>query len=358
MDQLSANRRSSRNLTPMSRPLNMDIIQDDEDSSMEVDEDDFEEGKSGKNCDKASRKKSCMWCNNRKCNHCRCSGYDRCDHSSNEPCKRGKYGRRLVCNTCERNKLKDGKHGTSKSTKPAVVKDKKMDSPASISSKASSPSLSHGRGKGYMSNLFMNMHPIRQEDSQDSLYSTPKRASPATLFQSATAYNLTTTTARRNGNKPNLNICTVDDDCFDLALQSLLDSSLPTTPNDLFSFNTMPLSPLMQYPTYPMPGAATTNANNNSVFTFPVSFSPPATPSMQVDPSYFLDLMSTMDFQQNKTDRDIGIKGQPISEPECGSDKDSMGGMASPHSTLLPSPRNDFFSKTGSVDVELCTELA
>ena len=34
------------------------------------------------------RRKSCQWCNNRKCTHCRCESFSRCDHSNNEQCKR------------------------------------------------------------------------------------------------------------------------------------------------------------------------------------------------------------------------------------------------------------------------------
>ncbi len=37
------------------------------------------------------RRRSCPWCSNRKCSHCRCEGFSRCDHSNNEPCKRVRY---------------------------------------------------------------------------------------------------------------------------------------------------------------------------------------------------------------------------------------------------------------------------
>ena len=61
----------------------------------------------------------CKWCQEVQCSHCQCPGYSRCDHAKGEPCVRHRYAiilisskiyrykRRLVCNTCEKAKLRD-----------------------------------------------------------------------------------------------------------------------------------------------------------------------------------------------------------------------------------------------------------
>ena len=72
------------------------------------------------------RPNPCIWCGEIQCNHCQCTGHPKCDHKAGEPCSRqrywswkpvmDRYHRRLVCNPCEKNKLKDetGKKGGSK----------------------------------------------------------------------------------------------------------------------------------------------------------------------------------------------------------------------------------------------------
>lgn len=47
----------------------------------------------------------CPWCRKSKCSHCRCSGFAGCTHARGVPCERVRYGRRLVCNPCEKHKL-------------------------------------------------------------------------------------------------------------------------------------------------------------------------------------------------------------------------------------------------------------
>lgn len=61
----------------------------------------------------------CMWCSQIQCTHCQCPGYDGCDHHHGKPCSRfpvgessgfeRRYKRRLVCNTCEKAKLREEK---------------------------------------------------------------------------------------------------------------------------------------------------------------------------------------------------------------------------------------------------------
>lgn len=48
----------------------------------------------------------CRWCNKVNCNHCQCAGYGKCDHKQGEQCSRQRYKRRLVCNPCEKHKLR------------------------------------------------------------------------------------------------------------------------------------------------------------------------------------------------------------------------------------------------------------
>jgi hypothetical protein len=54
------------------------------------------------------RPKACPWCppNSGRCNHCHCLGYDGCSHPPGQMCSRARYKRRLVCNPCEKHKLK------------------------------------------------------------------------------------------------------------------------------------------------------------------------------------------------------------------------------------------------------------
>ena len=52
------------------------------------------------------RLSACQWCGKVTCNHCRCTGQGNCTHAPGEMCKNPRYKRRLVCNPCEKNKLK------------------------------------------------------------------------------------------------------------------------------------------------------------------------------------------------------------------------------------------------------------
>lgn len=52
------------------------------------------------------RLSACQWCGKVSCNHCRCTGQANCTHAPGEMCKNSRYKRRLVCNPCEKNKLK------------------------------------------------------------------------------------------------------------------------------------------------------------------------------------------------------------------------------------------------------------
>lgn len=52
------------------------------------------------------RLSACQWCGKVSCSHCRCTGQVNCSHAPGEMCKNPRYKRRLVCNPCEKNKLK------------------------------------------------------------------------------------------------------------------------------------------------------------------------------------------------------------------------------------------------------------
>ena len=56
------------------------------------------------------RRTKCIWCGSTECNHCRCTGQSGCNHRKGEMCPNARYKRRLVCNSCEKNKLKEKNH--------------------------------------------------------------------------------------------------------------------------------------------------------------------------------------------------------------------------------------------------------
>ncbi len=56
------------------------------------------------------RRTKCIWCGSTECNHCRCTGQSGCNHRKGEMCPNARYKRRLVCNSCEKNKLKEKSH--------------------------------------------------------------------------------------------------------------------------------------------------------------------------------------------------------------------------------------------------------
>ena len=49
----------------------------------------------------------CMWCNSTDCTHCRCTGQNGCGHKRGEMCPNPRFKRRLVCNSCEKVKLRE-----------------------------------------------------------------------------------------------------------------------------------------------------------------------------------------------------------------------------------------------------------
>lgn len=53
------------------------------------------------------RPTTCIWCNETDCKHCRCMGQIGCNHRKGEMCPNPRYKRRLVCNSCEKNKLRE-----------------------------------------------------------------------------------------------------------------------------------------------------------------------------------------------------------------------------------------------------------
>eukprot|EP00941_MAST-03F_sp_MAST-3F-sp1_P002269 g2269.t1 len=56
---------------------------------------------------------ACLFCGSTTCLHCQCPGYDKCTHLPGEMCHKNRYGRRRVCNTCERRKLLHVKSSSS-----------------------------------------------------------------------------------------------------------------------------------------------------------------------------------------------------------------------------------------------------
>lgn len=56
------------------------------------------------------RRTKCIWCGSTECTHCRCTGQTGCNHRKGEMCPNARYKRRLVCNSCEKNKLKEKNH--------------------------------------------------------------------------------------------------------------------------------------------------------------------------------------------------------------------------------------------------------
>ena len=52
------------------------------------------------------QRKACKFCGEAYCSHCRCRGYSLCDHLPGSQCSRTRYNKRLVCNQCERVKLR------------------------------------------------------------------------------------------------------------------------------------------------------------------------------------------------------------------------------------------------------------
>jgi hypothetical protein len=306
------------------------LDEEDEDDDEEEEEEEDEEGarnfaasgkhfstiKTGADKRPGPRRKSCPWCNNRKCTHCRCESFARCDHTSNEPCKRERYGRRLVCNTCERNKLKDSCSKKPRKERKTSSKNKKTITAGLFSPviKAPTSSTSHIFGKD--NKLKLNL----------SLPSTSITNPPLGVAISAAAQQNALMAAINvmNRNKPQINIAAIQEEqeCFDMALQSLMSTS--TTPTSLSGLN-MPLSPLLgglQFSFFP--------PNQSPLIT--TSYSPPTTPlpSVVVDPSSFLDLMSSVDyyndiFTNNATTSYPSTKNQPMCESDCG--------LESPHSS-------------------------
>ncbi|KAK8791977.1 hypothetical protein WA158_005354 [Blastocystis sp. Blastoise] len=70
------------------------------------------------------RPSACLWCGNTQCFHCQCPGYAKCDHPPGTQCIRQRYKRRLVCNPCEKAKLKNSQqqHNDIDMSNPANIK--------------------------------------------------------------------------------------------------------------------------------------------------------------------------------------------------------------------------------------------
>lgn len=105
------------------------------------------------------RRSKCIWCGSTECNHCRCTGQTGCNHRKGEMCPNARYKRRLVCNSCEKNKLKEKNHrpettsGKRKRQRAASKASKKRTSPSSsVSGSASKKATSStANGKNQLS---------------------------------------------------------------------------------------------------------------------------------------------------------------------------------------------------------------
>jgi hypothetical protein len=269
------------------------------------------------------RRKSCPWCSNRKCNHCRCESYARCDHSDSEPCKRVRYGRRLVCNTCERNKLKDSEKGghTPKTSAAAAASTVSAPSPVrkatsrkkavgggtvnpTIKVPPQAPSLLPGSLYNAGSELpfALSLNPMGSPQPPMGVTISAMAQQTALVaamnkFGGATTSTSTSSYSKRPKQPLNLSEDATSD--FDNFLTMMHGVSTTSTPNSVSAY-TMPLSPMMgmQYPFFSPHSSSFVmmNAFNAS----PGSPGTPITPQT-VDPSSFLDLMSTMDYYNTNT---------------------------------------------------------
>ena len=69
------------------------------------------------------RPTACIWCGSTECTHCRCNGQIGCNHKKGEMCPNARYKRRLVCNSCEKNKLREKRQNSiANTTKKKRVK--------------------------------------------------------------------------------------------------------------------------------------------------------------------------------------------------------------------------------------------
>ena len=71
------------------------------------------------------RPTACIWCQSTDCQHCRCTGQMGCNHKKGEMCPNPRYKRRLVCNSCEKNKLREKQQSNT-----LQVAKKKRDKPS------------------------------------------------------------------------------------------------------------------------------------------------------------------------------------------------------------------------------------
>lgn len=86
-----------------------------------------------KNKKPGPRPTKCLWCGSTECTHCRCAGQSGCNHKKGEMCSNQRYKRRLVCNSCEKNKLREKQQ---------------MSISSSTKRKRSKPTIKSGKKKG------------------------------------------------------------------------------------------------------------------------------------------------------------------------------------------------------------------
>lgn len=89
------------------------------------------------------RPTACLWCNSTDCNHCRCTGQVGCGHKKGEMCPNPRYKRRLVCNSCEKNKLRE----KQQSNTSQAVKRKRARTVARAAQRRDNAKLSHTKEK-------------------------------------------------------------------------------------------------------------------------------------------------------------------------------------------------------------------
>lgn len=105
------------------------------------------------------RPTACLWCNATDCNHCRCTGQVGCSHKKGEMCSNPRYKRRLVCNSCEKNKLRE----KQQSNASQAVKRKRARTASKSAQRRENAKVSHPKEK---TNIVIPQPSIKKEEEE------------------------------------------------------------------------------------------------------------------------------------------------------------------------------------------------
>lgn len=111
------------------------------------------------------RPTACIWCQKTDCQHCRCTGQTGCNHKKGEICPNPRYKRRLVCNSCEKNKLRE----KQQSNASQVMKRKREKAPSKTNSKREVAKPNTTKEK---SNAASQSSPILKESNDRRVHSS------------------------------------------------------------------------------------------------------------------------------------------------------------------------------------------